>query len=143
VRDDYGEQVFQTMIPRTVRLAEVAQRGLPVNLFNRSGAGARAVAALAEEFLAAAARPAERLAREAVLAGGAGASVEASETLVAAPFAVEAAARDGADRDEADRLGGEPVISLDEIDESGAAEGPRSFPSLDDYDGVGDEDRYH
>ncbi|MBN2169817.1 MAG: ParA family protein [Candidatus Krumholzibacteriota bacterium] len=143
VRDDYGEQVFQTMIPRTVRLAEVAQRGLPVNLFNRSGAGARAFAALAEEILAAPARPAERLEREAALAGSAGASFGTSETRVAAPFAVEAAARDGADRDEADRFGGEPVISLDEIDESGAGAGPRSLPSLDDYDGVGDEDRYH
>ena len=52
IRGEYGDQVFQTMIPRTVRLAEVALRGRPVNLFNRSGLGARTFAALADELLA-------------------------------------------------------------------------------------------
>jgi len=51
IRSEFGDQVFRTMVPRTVRLAEVAQRGRPVNLFNRSGRGARAFAALADEIL--------------------------------------------------------------------------------------------
>jgi len=141
VRDDYGELVFQTMIPRTVRLAEVARRGRPVNLFNRAGAGARAFAALAEEIIPGAPRSESRADSEAVLAVGAGGT--GSESAAAVPVALEAAPRAAADCDAADRPGGEPVISLDEIDESGASDGLRTRPSLDDYDGVGDEDRYH
>ncbi|MCP4550293.1 MAG: ParA family protein [bacterium] len=51
VREEHSDQVFQTMIPRTVRLAEVAYRGRPVSSFNPSGRAARCFEELADEIL--------------------------------------------------------------------------------------------
>ncbi len=52
VRDYFGEQVFQTVIPRNVKLSEAPSHGLPINLYAPTSAGAQAYAALAQEVVA-------------------------------------------------------------------------------------------
>jgi chromosome partitioning protein len=47
-----GEQLYQTMIPRHIKLAEAASYGLPVMSYDPSSRGAIAYQALASEFLA-------------------------------------------------------------------------------------------
>lgn len=51
VRDFFGDKVFRTMIPRTVRLSEAPSFGQPVNLYDPNGKGAGAYRALAEEVI--------------------------------------------------------------------------------------------
>lgn len=51
VRRFFGDQVFQTIIPRSVRLAEAPSYGLPINAYAPGSKGARAYAALAREIL--------------------------------------------------------------------------------------------
>lgn len=46
----FGNQVFQTVVPRNVRLAEAPSYGLPVCLYDKSSRGAAAYLALAGEF---------------------------------------------------------------------------------------------
>ena len=46
----FGEQVFRTVIPRNVRLAEAPSHGLPAILYDRSSRGAVAYMALAGEL---------------------------------------------------------------------------------------------
>ena len=50
--DHFGDQVFRTVIPRNVRLAEAPSHGLPVIFYDRHSTGAAAYMALAEEILA-------------------------------------------------------------------------------------------
>ncbi len=52
VRDFFGEQVFTTLIPRSVRLSEAPSFGLPVTLYDSNGRGAEAYRRLAEEVIA-------------------------------------------------------------------------------------------
>lgn len=52
VRDFFGEQVFETLIPRSVRLSEAPSFGQPVTLFDPSGRGADAYRELAKEVIA-------------------------------------------------------------------------------------------
>ena len=52
VRDFFKEKVFQTVIPRNVRLAEAPSHGLPVTAYDAKSKGAEAYVALAREFLA-------------------------------------------------------------------------------------------
>lgn len=47
----FGEQVYQTVIPRNVRLAEAPSHGLPALLYDKSSSGAMAYLALAGEML--------------------------------------------------------------------------------------------
>ncbi len=47
----FGTQVFQTVIPRNIRLAEAPSHGLPVLLYDRSSRGAAAYMALAAEWM--------------------------------------------------------------------------------------------
>ncbi len=47
----FGDKVFETKIPRNVRLAEAPSFGKPVALYDKKCAGAMAYDALAEEFL--------------------------------------------------------------------------------------------
>ena len=49
VRDFFGERVFETLIPRTVRLSEAPSYGQPVTLYDPSGKGAEAYRCLAKE----------------------------------------------------------------------------------------------
>ena len=52
VRDFFGEQVFDTLIPRSVRLSEAPSFGQPVTLFDPTGRGAEAYRELAKEVIA-------------------------------------------------------------------------------------------
>lgn len=48
----FGNQLFRTVIPRNIRLAEAPSHGLPVIHYDRSSKGAQAYLALAAEILA-------------------------------------------------------------------------------------------
>ena len=48
----FGDQVFRTVIPRNVRLAEAPSHGMPALLYDRSSRGAIAYLALAAELMA-------------------------------------------------------------------------------------------
>jgi len=52
VREFFKDKVFQTVIPRNVRLGEAPSHGLPVVLYDVRSRGAEAYTALAKEFLA-------------------------------------------------------------------------------------------
>lgn len=52
VKDFFGDTVFQTVIPRSVRLSEAPSFGQPVTLFDPSGRGAEAYRELAKEVIA-------------------------------------------------------------------------------------------
>lgn len=51
VRQHFGELVFQTVIPRTTRLAEAPSFGKPIIYYDKYGAGAAAYEVLTQEFL--------------------------------------------------------------------------------------------
>jgi len=51
VRKHFGERVYDTVIPRTVRLSEAPSFGKSILEYDHSGAGARAYRALAQEFI--------------------------------------------------------------------------------------------
>lgn len=51
VREFFGEKVFTTLIPRTVRLSEAPSHGKPVTLYDPNGRGADAYRQLAKEVL--------------------------------------------------------------------------------------------
>jgi chromosome partitioning protein len=51
VRQHFGECVYKTVIPRTVRLSEAPSFGKSILEYNPSGTGAHAYRALAQEFL--------------------------------------------------------------------------------------------
>jgi chromosome partitioning protein len=50
--EHFGDRVYETIIPRNVRLAEAPSYGKPVIVFDRNSKGATAYMALAEEMLA-------------------------------------------------------------------------------------------
>ncbi len=145
VRGKYGKRVFETMIPRTVRLAEVAMRGKPVNRFNRVGRAARAFAALADELFGS------------LIGGGQGGdetalacanSAELSlprETLMAPPLPTDITrSKSEPKREEGSGQylpDGDRILSLDEIPEPELIGGRiRTQPNLDDYDYDGEGD---
>ncbi len=47
----FGNKVYQTVIPRNVRLAEAPSHGMPILLYDRGSRGAEAYTALAREIL--------------------------------------------------------------------------------------------
>jgi chromosome partitioning protein len=51
VRAHFGQRVYETVIPRTVRLSEAPSFGKSILEYDSSGAGARAYRALAKEFI--------------------------------------------------------------------------------------------
>lgn len=51
VRQNLGDQVFKTIIPRNVRLSEAPSHGLPALIYDHRSAGAKAYMALAAEIL--------------------------------------------------------------------------------------------
>ena len=51
VREHFGERVYETVIPRTVRLSEAPSFGKSVLEHDANGTGARAYRALAKEFI--------------------------------------------------------------------------------------------
>ena len=52
VRKHFPEKVFQTIIPRNVRLAEAPSYGQPISVYDPASSGAKAYAELARELLA-------------------------------------------------------------------------------------------
>lgn len=52
LRDFYGQQVFQTVIPRNVRLAEAPSHGKPIILYDIRSRGAESYLQLAKEVIA-------------------------------------------------------------------------------------------
>lgn len=58
VRNHFGAQVYQTVIPRNVRLSEAPSFGQPIITYDVSSRGARAYMALAREFVERDAAPA-------------------------------------------------------------------------------------
>lgn len=51
VKQHFGEQVFNAIIPRSIRLAEAPSYGLPISVYAPDSSGARAYEALAKELL--------------------------------------------------------------------------------------------
>jgi len=51
VRGHLGDKVFETIIPRSVRLGEAPSHGMPIIDYDPSGAGAQSYRELAREFL--------------------------------------------------------------------------------------------
>lgn len=47
----FGKQVFNTVVPRSIRLAEAPSYGMPISVYAPESSGARAYAALAKELL--------------------------------------------------------------------------------------------
>ncbi|NND83051.1 MAG: ParA family protein [Gammaproteobacteria bacterium] len=54
LQDHFGDKVYETLIPRNVRLAEAPSYGEPAILYDPTSKGAKAYLALADEILAAA-----------------------------------------------------------------------------------------
>lgn len=51
VRKHFGAKVYQTVIPRNVRLSEAPSHGLPISLYDPKSKGAESYAALAQEVI--------------------------------------------------------------------------------------------
>ena len=51
VRENLNQKIYNTIIPRSVRLAEAPSYGLPINFYDRKSTGAKAYRALAEEII--------------------------------------------------------------------------------------------
>lgn len=51
VKDNLDQNVFKTLIPRNIRLAEAPSYGMPINLYDPKSAGAEAYLQLAEEVI--------------------------------------------------------------------------------------------
>jgi chromosome partitioning protein len=51
VREHFGERVFETMIPRSTRLAEAPSFGKPIIYYDKYNAGSAAYEVLAQEFV--------------------------------------------------------------------------------------------
>jgi chromosome partitioning protein len=51
VRSFFGSKVFNTVIPRNIKLSEAPSHGLPANLYAPTSKGAQAYAELAQEVV--------------------------------------------------------------------------------------------
>ncbi|MGA8037167.1 MAG: ParA family protein [Candidatus Acidiferrales bacterium] len=110
LRSFFGAQVFETVIPRNVRLAEAPSHGMPVMFYDIHSKGAESYIQLAKEVIENAqkrigqgieradSRAAERLASNtaaAAAAAGAGAASTPTNTIVPEPPPVEPVRNDG------------------------------------------------
>ena len=69
LREFFPDQVFETVIPRSIRLAEAPSHGKPINLYDPRSKGAESYIQLAKEILAKA-NPAQRQFKTANSGGG-------------------------------------------------------------------------
>ena len=51
VKDNLEQNIYKTIIPRNIRLAEAPSYGLPINLYDAKSAGAESYMLLAEEVI--------------------------------------------------------------------------------------------
>ena len=51
VRENLNQRIYNTIIPRSVRLAEAPSYGLPISIYDSKSTGAKAYRALAEEII--------------------------------------------------------------------------------------------
>ena len=51
VKKYFREKVYNTIIPRSVRMSEAPSHGLPITLYDARNIGAKAYTNLAEEFI--------------------------------------------------------------------------------------------
>jgi len=51
VKSNFKEKVYNTVIPRNIRLAEAPSYGMPINIYDPKSAGAESYASLAEEVI--------------------------------------------------------------------------------------------
>ena len=51
VKQNLNQKVYNTLIPRNIRLAEAPSFGLPINLYDSRSAGAEAYKNLAQEII--------------------------------------------------------------------------------------------
>lgn len=51
VKDNLKQNIYKTIIPRNVRLAEAPSHGMPINLYDKKSAGAESYRRLAEEVV--------------------------------------------------------------------------------------------
>lgn len=51
VKDNLKQNIYKTIIPRNVRLAEAPSHGMPINLYDKKSAGAESYRRLAEEVI--------------------------------------------------------------------------------------------
>ncbi len=51
VKSVLNQHIFETIIPRNIRLAEAPSQGVPINLYDAKSAGAEAYASLAKELI--------------------------------------------------------------------------------------------
>ncbi len=51
VRENLNQNIYNTIIPRSVRLAEAPSYGLPINIYDNKSTGAKAYRALAKEMI--------------------------------------------------------------------------------------------
>lgn len=51
VRENLNQKIYNTIIPRSVLLAEAPSYGLPINIYDRKSTGAKAYCALSEEII--------------------------------------------------------------------------------------------
>ena len=50
-RQFFQEKVYQTVIPRNVRLSEAPSHGIPILIYDKSCAGSKSYSSFADEFL--------------------------------------------------------------------------------------------
>ena len=51
VKQNLSQKIFDTLIPRNIRLAEAPSHGMPINLYDAKSAGAEAYMQLADEII--------------------------------------------------------------------------------------------
>ena len=51
VKDNLKQNIYKTIIPRNIRLAEAPSYGLPINLYDSKSAGAESYRLLAKEVI--------------------------------------------------------------------------------------------
>ena len=51
VKQNLSQKIYNTLIPRNIRLAEAPSHGMPINIYDAKSAGAEAYMQLAEEII--------------------------------------------------------------------------------------------